>query len=342
MTIGTLVVFMTYLRSLYAPIRQLSKLVNVTSKATISAERVAELLDTTPEIMNLPGAVDAAPFKGRVEMRNVSFAYGKRGGAAGLGETILKHIEFDIKPGTTVALIGSTGSGKSTLVNLITRFYDPTEGAVLIDGTDIRQITVQSLRNQISIVPQEAILFRASIWENIAYGCLDFPTGFGAKWLEENEGTAQAIELMNRVYAASTASHAVEFIERLPDGYNTMLGERGATLSGGQRQRIAIARAMIRNAPILVLDEPTTGLDAESEKLVVDALDRLKQGRTTFVIAHHLSTIRKADLVFVMAHGEILERGTHAELYRPGTRYKELFDFQAPTSPNHPAALAVR
>ncbi len=332
MTVGTLVVFLAYLRILYAPIRQLGKLVNVTSKATISAERVAELLDTTPEIMNLPGAVDAGPFRGRVEMRNVSFAYGNRGGAEGLGETILKKINFDVTPGTTIALIGSTGSGKSTLVNLITRFYDPTEGAVVIDDQDVRSITVQSLRNQISIVPQEAILFRASIWENIAYGCLDFPTGFGAKWLEANQGTPEAFELMSRVYAASKASHAEEFIDRLPEGYFTMLGERGATLSGGQRQRIAIARAMIRNAPILVLDEPTTGLDAESEKLVVDALDRLKQGRTTFVIAHHLSTIRKADIVFVMAHGEIVERGSHTELYQPGTRYKQLFDIQAPNS----------
>ncbi len=340
MTIGTLVVFLTYIKILYSPIRQLAKLVNLTTKATISAERVVEILDTTPEIRDLPGSAIADAFKGRVQFENVSFSYNKRGGAAGLGELVLKNIHVDIAPGTTVAVIGSTGSGKTTLVNLIARFYDATSGSVKIDDRDIRTMTVESLRSQISLVPQEALLFRAPIWENNAYGCLDFPTGFGEKWLLQNGETAETQGLMSRILEASEAAHAAEFVERLPDGYNTMLGERGSTLSGGQRQRIAIARAMIRNAPILILDEPTTGLDAASERLVVEALNRLKQGRTTFVVAHHLSTIRNADIVLVMDHGQIIERGSHADLYRPGTRYKYLYDLSKPNK-EEPALTVV-
>jgi ABC-type multidrug transport system fused ATPase/permease subunit len=231
---------------------------------------------------------------------------------------VLRSISLDVPAGTTVALVGRTGAGKSTLAGLLARFHDPDSGVIRIDGLDLRTLRLKSLREQISIVPQEAVLFHATVWENIAYGSLD-P-------MPEND-LARA-DLMPRVESAAVAANAHEFISRLPDGYNTIIGERGSTLSGGQRQRIAIARAMIRNAPILILDEPTTGLDAESEHLVLEAIDRVKAGRTTLIIAHRLATIRSAGLIVVLEDGRIIESGTHADLYGDSGRYRDFVDRQ--------------
>lgn len=327
MTLGTLILFISYLRLLHTPIKQLAKLVNVQSKATVSAERIAEILDTPPGILDLPGALTAPKFKGQIEFEDVGFSYPPRLGSQGVPTIILANINLHVEPGITVAVVGATGAGKSTLLSLLSRFHEPTHGRILIDGQDIKNITLHSLRNQISIVLQENAIFRATIWENIAYGSHDFPPGFGTKWLKSLD-SEKADAVMEQVIAASKSANAHEFIERLPEGYKTLVAERGATLSGGQRQRIAIARAMIRKAPILILDEPTTGLDAESEQLVMEALERLKKGRTTLVIAHHLSTVRRADLIIVIEDKKIIESGTHEELYNQKSRYRNYYDIQ--------------
>ncbi len=217
-------------------------------------------------------------------------------------------MSFQIEPGQVAALVGPTGAGKSTIISLIPRFYDPTSGVVKIDGHDVRRFQQKSLRQQISFVLQETLLFHGPIWNNIAYG----------------KPEATRAEILR----AADQANAREFIEKLPEGYNTVLGERGVTLSGGQRQRIAIARAIIRNTPILILDEPSSGLDAASEKLVFEALDRLMEGKTSIVIAHRLSTIRRANIIFVVQDGAIVERGTHEELLRAGGLYSELHDIQ--------------
>jgi len=221
---------------------------------------------------------------------------------------ILRDVSFSIKAGQVAALVGPTGTGKSSIVSLIPRFYDPTSGAIKIDGADVRTFRQKSLRQQISFVLQETMLFHAPVWQNIAY----------SKPEASREEIIQAAEVAN----------ANEFIEKLADGYDTILGERGMTLSGGQRQRIAIARAVIRNTPILILDEPTSGLDSASEKLVFEALDRLMQGRTVIVIAHRLSTIRKADVIFVVQNGRIVQSGNHDELLQSGGLYSELYELQ--------------
>jgi ABC-type multidrug transport system fused ATPase/permease subunit len=324
-TLGTLLVLMTYLRSLYSPVKQLSKLVNVVSRATVSAERVAEILDATPEICDTPDAIEAPRLRGEVHFENVSFAYRLRDSAT-CGPSVLRDLNLDVPAGTTVALVGHTGAGKTTLVGLLPRFFDPLSGRVLIDGHDLRSLKLATLRNQISIVPQEAILFRASIWENIAYGSELFPPGFGKSGSSQPLTPSSA--LMAEIRAAADAANAHEFICQLSEGYNTIVGERGNTLSGGQRQRIAIARAMIRKAPILILDEPTTGLDSESEDLVLEAINRLKAGRTTFIIAHRLTTIRSADQIIVLEAGQIAQFGTHQDLYCSPGRYRDYYDRQ--------------
>ena len=221
---------------------------------------------------------------------------------------VLKDVSFQIEPGQVAALVGPSGMGKTTIISLIPRFYDPTSGTVKIDGQDIRKFKLQSLREQMSFVLQETLLFRASVWDNIAYGKPDATP--------------------KEIVRAARLANADEFIERLPQGYSTMIGERGASLSGGQRQRIAIARAIIRNTPILILDEPTSGLDAEAEQTVMEALNRLMKGRTAVVIAHHLSTIRRADMIFVIQDAEIVEHGSHEELLAANGSYAELI--QAP------------
>jgi len=281
---GSLILFVLYLGKMYKPMQELSKMTDAYSKAAVGYERIIEIFNTDGEIRDLPGARRAPRFRGEVEFDNVSFGYDA-------GRPVIKDVSLKIEAGQVAALVGPTGAGKTTIISLVPRFYDPDSGVVKIDGVDIRRFKQKSLRQQISFVLQETLLFHGPIWSNIAYG----------KPEASRKEILRAAELAN----------AHEFIEKLPEGYNTIVGERGVTLSGGQRQRIAIARAIIRNSPILILDEPTTGLDAMSEKLVVEALDRLMQGKTSIVIAHRLSTIRRADAIFVVNDGQIAERGTH-------------------------------
>src|SRR6266576_1380694 len=301
---GSLVVFILYLGKMYKPMQELSKMTDTYSKAVVGYERIREVLDTDKEIKDVRGAIRAPRFKGKVEFDHVSFSYDPE-------TPILKDVSLKIEPGQVAALVGPTGAGKTSIIGLIARFYDPTSGVVKIDGTDIKRYKQQSLRQQISFVLQETMLFHSTIWQNIAYG----------KPEASRKEIIEAAELAN----------AAEFIEKLPDGYDTMLGERGMTLSGGQRQRIAIARAVIRNTPILVLDEPTSGLDSSSEKLVFEALDRLMKNKTTIVIAHRLSTIRNADVIFVIDDGRIVESGRHEELMKQGGLYAELHNLQFDT-----------
>jgi ATP-binding cassette subfamily B protein len=294
---GSLVVFIMYLSKMYKPMQELSKMTDTYSKALVGYERIQEVLETEKEVKNVPGAIRAPRFKGKIEFENVDFYYTPE-------NPILKDLNLTIEPGQLAALVGPTGAGKTTIISLIPRFYDPISGVVSIDGTDVKRFRQKSLRQQISFVLQETVLFHAPIWQNIAYG--------------KPEASRQEI------LRAAEQANADEFIQKLPDGYDTMLGERGMTLSGGQRQRIAIARAIIRDTPILILDEPTSGLDAASEKLVFEALDRLMEGKTAIVIAHRLSTIRRADVIFVIKDGSIAESGTHEELLKAGGLYSEL------------------
>jgi subfamily B ATP-binding cassette protein MsbA len=265
----------------------LSKLTDVFSRASIGYERICEVLDTPNEVQDKAGARQAPQFRGDVEFSHVDFEYEP-------GQPILKDFSLKIHSGQVVAFVGPTGAGKSSIAGLIPRFYDPSSGSVLIDGMDIRTFTQKSLREQVSFVLQDTVLFHGTIWQNIAYG----------------KPQATRAEIVD----AARIANASEFIDKMPKGYDTMVGERGVTLSGGQRQRIAIARAVIRNTPLLILDEPTSGLDTASERLVVEALDRLMTNRTTIIIAHRLSTIRNADLICVIRDGRLVEQGTHQEL----------------------------
>jgi subfamily B ATP-binding cassette protein MsbA len=298
---GTLIVFIFYLGKMYKPMQDLSKMTDSYSKAAVGYERIREILDTNREVRDMPGARPARPFQGRIEFENVFFRYEP-------ATPILSDVSFRIEPGQTAALVGPTGAGKTTIVGLIPRFYNADSGSIKIDGRDIRGFTQKSLRQQISFVLQETILFHGSIWYNIAYG----------------KPGASRLEILR----AAEMANAHEFIEKMPDGYNTIVGERGVTLSGGQRQRIAIARAVIRNSPILILDEPSSGLDASSEKLVFEALDRLMEGKTSIVIAHRLSTIRRADIILVVKDGRIVERGRHEQLLSLGGLYAQLYELQ--------------
>jgi ATP-binding cassette subfamily B protein len=294
---GSLVVFILYLGKMYKPMQELSKMTDAYSKALVGYERIQEVLETDKEVKDLPGATRAPRFKGKIEFDHVEFYYAQE-------NPILKDVSLTIEAGQLAALVGPTGAGKTTIISLIPRFYDPISGVIKIDGIDIKQFRQKSLRQQLSFVLQETVLFQAPIWQNIAYG----------------KPEASRAEILR----AAEQANAQEFIEKLPEGYDTILGERGMTLSGGQRQRIAIARAIIRDTPILILDEPTSGLDAASEKLVFEALDRLMEGRTSIVIAHRLSTIRRADAIFVIRDGAIAEKGTHEELLKAGGLYSKL------------------
>jgi ABC-type multidrug transport system fused ATPase/permease subunit len=325
LTIGEVVLFLTYQKALYGPIRQLAKLAGVIAKGSIAVERLRALMAVSPCAASSGG--EQIDVGGAVSFERVGFGYGARTGGLVDSTQVLSDVSFEARAGQTIALVGSTGAGKSTLVSLIPRFYEATEGMVRIDGRDVRALDAECLRRQVGMVLQEPVLFRATIWENIAYGLPEATSGFGPAWLDElDQASRQA--LLARVEQAARDANAHEFIMRLPRGYHTVLGERGEDLSGGQRQRIAIARAMARRAPILILDEPTSGLDAESEALVMQALERLMRGRTTFVIAHRLSTVRRADLILVLETGQIVEAGAHAELYRRGGRYRALCDLQ--------------
>ena len=301
LTPGGLVLFLFYLGMMYKPMRDLSKMTDTVSKAEVGFDRIREVLETESGMRDLPGARRAGRFQGKIEFDKVSFGYSP-------DQLILKDVSFEIAPGQVAAFVGPTGGGKTTIISLVARFYDPLSGEVKIDGTNIHNYTMKSLRQQISFVLQETLLFRAPVWENIAYGRPE----------ANREEIIRAAKLAN----------AHEFIDEMPEGYDTMVGERGVTLSGGQRQRIAIARAVIRNTPILVLDEPTSGLDAVSEQAVFEALDRLMEGKTCIVIAHHLATIRRAQMIFVVKDNTLVERGTHAELLAAGGLYSELYNIQ--------------
>ncbi|HEY6333252.1 MAG TPA: ABC transporter ATP-binding protein [Blastocatellia bacterium] len=314
---GALVVFLLYLGKMYKPMRDLSKQTDTVSKAAVGWERVKEVLQTELQVRDLPGARQAPRLTGNIEFRNVCFGYDS-------GRTVLKDLSFNIAPGTVAALVGPTGAGKSTIISLLPRFYDPQSGRVNIDDFDVRRLKLQSLRQQFSFVLQETTLFHAPIWQNIAYGKPEAKYG----------------EIMR----AAKLANAHEFIDRLPDGYNTIVGERGMTLSGGERQRIAIARAIIRDSPILIMDEPSSGLDAASEEIVFEALGRLMEGRTSIVIAHRLATVRNADVIFVIKEGMIHEQGNHRQLLALGGLYSELFNIQFRTKESsgflEPAAVA--
>src|SRR5258705_1214536 len=313
MTTGSLLVFIMYLGKMYKPMRELSKMTDTLSKTVVGYERIQEVLETERDVRNMRGARSAPNFKGAISFSHVNFNYEK-------DDRILQDVDFKIEPGQIAAFVGPTGAGKTTIASLVARFYDPVSGQVMIDGKDIRRYKLKSLRCQISFVLQETLLFHAPVWQNIAYGRPD----------------ASRAEI---VRAAKLAS-ADEFIVRMPEGYDTMVGERGVTLSGGQRQRIAIARAIIREAPILILDEPSSGLDAASEEVVFEALTKLMEGKTAIVIAHRLATVRRADIIFVLDRGKIVERGTHDELLARGGLYSELYEIQFKTE-EKPTALAT-
>lgn len=303
---GSLVLLVWYLGKMYKPIRELSKMVDSFSRAAVGFERIREVLDTDHRVKDLPGALRAPKFKGLIELNSVSFGYGP-------DNPVLKDVSLAIEPGQMAVLVGPAGAGKSTIINLIARFYDPDAGTVKIDGTDIRLFRQESLRQQISFVLQETVLFHGPLWSNIAYG---------------NPNASRA-----DIVRAAIQANAHEFIERLPQGYDTIVGERGVTLSGGQRQRIAIARAAVRDTPILILDEPGTGLDALCEKQVLDALQNVMKSRTSVVIAHKFASISHADVIFVVEQGSIVERGSHTELLRKCKLYAELYDLQVAKTP---------
>jgi subfamily B ATP-binding cassette protein MsbA len=301
LTSGTLLVFVLYLGKMYKPMKDLSKMTDTLSRASVGFERIGELLKTESQVCNLAGARPAPPFQGRIEFERVQFGYEP-------GHLVLKGIDLVAEPGRATALVGATGSGKSTLISLIPRFYDVLGGRVCIDGRDVRSVTLKSLRDQISIVPQDPVLFHGPVWHNIAYGKPD----------ATHEEIVRAAKMAN----------AHEFITRMPRGYDTIVGERGDTLSGGERQRIAIARAVIRQTPILLMDEPSAALDAESEELIFAALTRLMEGRTSITIAHRMSTIRRADVIYVIDEGGIKERGTHEQLLASSKLYARLYRMQ--------------
>jgi len=301
LTTGDVVLFFVYITNLYNPMKGLARSSYLFSTASVGAERIAEVMSARSDVTDREGARAVSGLKGDIEFRDVSFEYEA-------GRPVLSHINLAIKPGEKVAIVGATGAGKSTLVSLIPRFYDPIEGEVRIDGEDIRNYTLQSLREQISLVLQDQLLFSGTVRENIA---------FGRPRASDEE-----------IVAAAVAANADEFIQQLPDGYETLVAERATTLSGGQKQRIAIARAILRNAPIILLDEPTTGLDANAEDLVMQGLARLLKGRTAIVIAHRLTTVSRADSILVLDKGEIVERGTHEKLVAMGGRYAEFYELQ--------------
>lgn len=301
LTAGELLIVLAYVGAVYAPLNTISYTVGTLQDSFAALRAAYAVMDTVPEIKDAPDAEPLVECSGAIRFENVSFTYTER-------HQTLVDINFDVKPGQIIALVGPTGAGKTTLVSLIPRFYDPLQGRVLIDDRDVRSITLASLRQHISLVLQEPLLFSGSIAQNINYGRLE--------------------ATMDEVVESAKAANAHDFITKLPQGYETELGERGAKLSGGERQRISVARAFLRNAPILILDEPTSSIDLKTEAVILDALDRLMVGRTTFMIAHRLSTIRNADVILVMNEGQLIERGTHEQLLELNGFYKQMHDIQ--------------
>ena len=314
MTAGALTVFLSYLAKFFKPVQDLATMTNTIAQTAVGVERVRAILEANDMIEERGDAREPQPLKGEIKFENVAFAYNK-------DAPVLTDVNFEIKAGQMVGVVGPTGGGKSTIVSLIPRFYDPSAGKVSVDGVDIRDYKIHGLRNQIAYVLQETVLFRGTVAENIAYG----------------RGSATRDEIVE----AAKLANADEFIAKMPQGYDTMVGDRGDTLSGGQRQRIGIARALIRNNPILILDEPTAALDTESEQLVMEALERLMKGRTVITIAHRLSTIRNSDKIVVLKGGVVAEEGTHDELMAKSGVYAELYHIQFDKPPAEAAAATA-
>jgi ABC-type multidrug transport system fused ATPase/permease subunit len=310
MTVGALTVYLSYLSKFFKPVKDLATTTNAIAQAAVGVERVRAILDTDTVIPEKSDAIEAPPVRGEIEFEHVAFAYDVK-------DPVLQDVCFTIKPGQLVGIVGPTGSGKSTVFSMIPRFYDPVRGTVKIDGRDVRDYKLASLRQQVGYVLQETVLFHGTIAENIAFG----------------RPSATRQEIME----AAELANAHEFISKMAQGYDTMVGERGSTLSGGQRQRIGIARVMVRNNPILLLDEPTAALDSESEKLVIEALERLMNGRTVITIAHRLTTIRDADQIIVIAGGVVAESGTHDELMAKNAIYAQLHRTQFDEAAQSPA-----
>jgi ABC-type multidrug transport system fused ATPase/permease subunit len=310
MTVGSLTVFLAYLAKFFKPVQDLAKMTNAVAQTNVGLERIQSILDIDMSVQERPDAREPDPFKGGITFEHVAFSYSP-------AVPVLQDVSFSIAPGQFVGVVGTTGSGKSTIVSLIPRFYDATAGRILIDGSDSRDYTLQGLRRQIGFVLQDTVLFRGTMAENIAYG-------------RHHATEAQII-------AAAKLANAHEFIVRMPGGYDTLIGDRGVTLSGGQRQRIGIARAFIRDAPIMILDEPTASLDSESEQLVMEGLSRLMNGRTVVMITHRLQTIRRADVIIVLHNGIVAEQGTHDDLLARGGIYAGLYR----SRPRSPGASAV-
>jgi ABC-type multidrug transport system fused ATPase/permease subunit len=306
MTIGALTVFLSYLNKFFKPVQDLAKMTNVIAQAAVGLERVQMILDADAIIEEKPDARHPGKIRGEIVFEHVAFAYDP-------ASPVLRDINLTIQPGMRVGVCGPTGGGKSTILSLIPRFYDPGSGRVLIDGSDVTDYTLAGLREQVGFVLQDTVLFAGTIRANIAYGRID-ATG-------------------DEIIEAAKMANAHEFIAQMPKGYDSLVGERGLTLSGGQRQRIGIARAVVRNSPILILDEPTAALDTESEKLVMEALERLMEGRTVITIAHRLSTIRDSHKIVVLKGGFVAEEGTHDELVARNEIYAELYRIQAGSTP---------